>query len=411
MSFSGLLFFDPKSGERITYDSLWAQLRAKDLEYSPFKRPITPGQAVQAVAEALLLGQSLTLFDSDFSSDELIALGGTQELLNHRLRLCGIDAPSLGDTFVKCRQKSGFRLTLFTSGSTGMPKKVTHGLESLTRTLRVGEKHSQSRWGLAYNPTHIAGVQVILQALFNGNPLIHLFQAERETIFSSIVEHRITHLSATPSFFRLLLPVEQPFFGVRAVALGGEPSDALLLRKLAELFPQARVRNLYASTEAGTLLVAEGEVFGIAEGLEDKIRIVDKQLELHRSLLGEFAGLKTDDWYKTGDVVEVVSNDPLRFRILSRERDWVNVGGHKVNPGEVEVALLSCVGVREARVYGRPNSVVGYILCAEVVADEGFSEPAVRAWLAERLQPSKIPRLIKVVSELPRTRTGKISRA
>jgi acyl-coenzyme A synthetase/AMP-(fatty) acid ligase len=89
----------------------------------------------------------------------------------------------------------------------------------------------------------------------------------------------------------------------------------------------------------------------------------------------------------------------------------VNVGGLKVNPGEVEIALLACPGVREARVYGRRNSVVGYILCAEVVADHGFSETAARAWLADRLQPAKIPRMIKTVAEIARTRTGKVLRA
>lgn len=412
MSFSTPLFFDPRSGERVTYESLWAELSAEELDHAPFLRPSTPGEAVVAMAKALLLGQPLTLFDADFSPDELGALGGADHVLGQRLRVRGVDAPTLADALARCRRPNGFRLTLFTSGSTGVPKKVTHALESLTRTLRVDEKHSRSRWGLAYSPTHIAGVQVILQALFNGSSLIYLFQADRSAILKEIVEQGITHLSATPSFYRLLLPVEQPLTGVRAVALGGERSDATLLGRLGELFPRARLRNLYASTEAGTLLVAEDDIFAIADGLADRIRIVDKQLEVHRSLLGEVeAGLTVDEWYRTGDVVEVVSDSPLRFRILSRDRDWVNVGGHKVNPGEVEVALLGCPGVREARVYGRPNSVVGYLLCAEVVADEGFSEAAARAWLAERLQPAKIPRLIKVVAEIPRTRTGKILRA
>jgi acyl-coenzyme A synthetase/AMP-(fatty) acid ligase len=109
-------------------------------------------------------------------------------------------------------------------------------------------------------------------------------------------------------------------------------------------------------------------------------------------------------------VVEIVSENPLRFRILSRDRDWVNIGGEKVNPGEVELQLLTCPGVHEARVHGRTNSVMGQILCAEVVAEPSFSEPAARAWLAERLPAAKIPRLIKIVPSLPRSRTGKLER-
>ena len=411
MDLAETLFFDPRSGERITYGEVWQEIKAGSVEHAPFQRPVTAGAAVRAVARAVVLRQPLTLFDVDFSESELVTLGGTPEVLAERVALPLVGADSFAQALEQAKQQDGFRLTLFTSGSTGVPKKVTHRLEGLTRTLRQGDKHAASRWGLAYNPTHIAGVQVILQALFNRNPLIHLFQAERSLVRQAVGEYGITHISATPSFYRLLLPVEQALTGVRAVTLGGERSDAGLLGKLAELFPSAKVRNLYASTEAGTLLVADGEAFILAPGLENKIRIVENQLEIHSSLLGEFeAGREKAEWYGTGDVVEVLGQEPLRFRILSRDRDWVNVGGHKVNPGEVEECLLACAGVREARVYARANSVLGQILCAEVVTDGEFSEAVIRANLAEKLQAAKIPRLIKQVAEVKRTRTGKVAR-
>ena len=140
------------------------------------------------------------------------------------------------------------------------------------------------------------------------------------------------------------------------------------------------------------------------------MRIVDGELQVASALLGEFAGgvaASTDGWYRTGDTVELVSNEPLRWRILSRQRDWVNVGGHKVNPAEVEAVLLAYPGVREARVYGRDNSVLGQILCAEVVAASTPEEVDLRTYLAERLQGAKVPRLIRVVDRIARGRTGK----
>ena len=81
-----------------------------------------------------------------------------------------------------------------------------------------------------------------------------------------------------------------------------------------------------------------------------------------------------DAWFDTGDDVEVVSNDPLSFRILAREQDWVNVGGHKVNPHEVEDLLRSHPDIREARVFGRKNSVMGQVLCSEVVFGKAESK-------------------------------------
>lgn len=85
-------------------------------------------------------------------------------------------------------------------------------------------------------------------------------------------------------------------------------------------------------------------------------------------------------------------------------------------------------GVRKARVFGRKNSVMGNILCAEVVlvkpdggrqtaeggerwTDNGLvTEATLREFAAARLQPFKVPRMIRFVDSLATTRTGKLSR-
>ncbi len=405
-----LLFIDPGSGERVTYDDLRERLAAPTVTLRPCLRPATPGQAVVGLLMAVALGRPLTLVDADISDEELAALDVSAETLNETQVEVGHRWGTSGEMIAAARRAEGFKLTLFTSGSTGLPKRVTHSLEGLTRMLRVGDKHAENVWGLAYNPTHIAGVQVVLQAFFNGNPLVHLFGAARETVVERIERFAVTHLSATPSFYRLLLPPEKPLRDVRAVTLGGERSDTRLIERLRELFPEARLRNLYASTEAGTLLAAEGDVFEIPTELADGVRVRDGRLEIHRALLGDIAGADVEgEWYETGDVVEIVAEAPRRFRIMSRERDWVNVGGHKVNPAEVEDALLAFPGVREARVAARKNSVLGEMLVAEVVAAPVPTEAELRSFMAARLQPVKVPRVIRFVAELPRSRTGKRS--
>jgi acyl-CoA synthetase (AMP-forming)/AMP-acid ligase II len=160
-------------------------------------------------------------------------------------------------------------------------------------------------------------------------------------------------------------------------------------------------------------LVAEADVFAIAPGIEDRLRIVDGRVHVHRSLLGEFAGRGADEWYDTGDVVEVASESPLRFRIVARQRDWINVGGNKVNPREVEGVLEEHPGVARARVFGRSNSVVGTLLCAEIVRrpDAMVTEPQLREFAGTRLQAFKVPRMVRFVAELAATRTGKLSRS
>jgi len=60
---------------------------------------------------------------------------------------------------IKAGAKS-WKIGLYTSGTTGRPKKVYHTFASLTRNVKTGDKYADNVWAFAYNPTHVAGVQV-----------------------------------------------------------------------------------------------------------------------------------------------------------------------------------------------------------------------------------------------------------
>lgn len=463
-----LWFIDGRSGEIATYVDLLAVLNQNPGKVRPLCQPRTTRDALQEIAAAVAFGTGLTLLDSDFGEHELTALGYGDAPVNGT-----VGAPWKGEAVTLqtlqglAAGRSPAHLGLFTSGSTGLPQLVVQPVANLARAVKVSDRHAQDVWGFAYNPTHVAGIQVYLQALANGCPVVDIFGLGRGEVLAAIARYGITHLSATPSFYRLMLPADQALPGVRSVTLGGESADAALLDRLRPLFPSARVHNVYASTEAGTLLTTTGDTFSIADGLERLVVIREGKIQVHRSLLGEFSagvravvacsqpgagpqflrckieagtteggrrtaedggeavkqtdglttlpshGMAADaaDWYDTGDVVEIVSDQPLRFRIVARERDCVNVGGSKVNPREVEAVLEEHPGVRKARVSGRANSVMGHILCAEIECD-GIppTEPAMRVFAAARLQPFKVPRLIRFVDNIALTRTGKVSR-
>lgn len=405
---SHAFLIDRTGGTSLTYEDLLVRLSVG--EYTPIFRPTTTADALVAVLVALVRGAPLRLVDSDFSSSEISALGLQEGQLDKKAPLSGKAPTSLEEAQALGRVSSGFRLELYTSGSTGLPKLVRHRFDSLTRTLRVGERYAEDVWALAFNPTHIAGIQVLLQAFFNGNTLVNVFGLSRAEIYARLRSESVTHLSATPTFYRLMLPVEAPLPMLRSLTLGGERSDAALLAQLRTAFPMARLHNLYASTEAGTLLVADGDLFGIHPSVEGKIRILDGQLWVARELLGEFQSLDVGPWYATGDCIEVISDAPLRFRIVGRANDFINVGGSKLDPDEVECALRAFPGIVEARVYGRANSVVGTLLCAEYTSLLPLAEPDLRSHLASCLQPHKVPRIIKRVDSLAKTRTGKLSR-
>ena len=100
------------------------------------------------------------------------------------------------------------------------------------------------------------------------------------------------------------------------------------------------------------------------------------------------------------------------FRFISRKNELINVGGYKVNPYEVEQAILNMQEIQEVMVYGKPNSVLGNILCAEIKLMEGgnIDESKIRFYLSENIQDFKIPRRIKFVESFTLTRTGKLKR-
>lgn len=405
---------DSRDGSSLSYGELLGLLGARELTVRPLCRPSDTHGALLELTRALVAGSELTLFDPGFTAHEVEALGYSADLLAQSCFLPGREGLQLADLQELAGGASRLRLSLFTSGSTGLPKRVEHAMGSLSRAVRSGARHADDVWALAFNPTHVAGVQVYLQALANANTVVDVSATRPELILPALRRHEVTHISATPTFYRLLLSGDDVLPSVRSVALGGEVSDGWLHSRLRRLFPNARLHNIYASNEMGTLLETDSELFTIPAQLADRVQIKDGSLHVHRSLLGHFAdrvATSEGEWYDTGDTVEVVTTDPMSFRFAGRARDWINVGGNKVNPHEVEAVLGEHPAVLTCRVYGRPNVVLGQLVCADVVPrGTAPTEPELRGFATQHLQPYKVPRMIRFVHRLESTRTGKISR-
>lgn len=363
------------------------------------------------LVKALAAGMPLTLVDSDINASEID--GVNESDINVERSFTPKSYQNM-DEIVAALQQSKSKITIFTSGTTGQPKKVVHSVATLTRAVRLGEKYSGQTWAYAYNPTHMAGLQVFFQAFENQNTLVNVFGKTREVVYQQIADKQITHISATPTFYRLLLPFEKSYDSVIRVTLGGEKSDQHLYDAIRQIFPNAKINNVYASTEAGSLFAAKGDCFQIPEAIRDKFKVVDDELLIHKSLLGSSESFKfTDDFYHSGDLIEWVDKESGLFRFKSRKNELINVGGYKVNPGEVEDAIMAMDGVRQALVYGKANSILGNVLCADVQLEEGFTltELDIKKQLASQLQDFKIPRRIKFVEEMSLTRTGKLKRS
>jgi len=401
-----LFFHDPLSGRTVSYGDLLADLRRPGQFRPLVVRSDDAITVFRAVLQALLADGEVTLLGTD-------APATAPEKDPAPVPFAAENGPrSHRELLERIRGTAQARLVLSTSGTTGRPRQVAQGIDSLARGVRFNESSAEAVWGLAYHPAHMAGLQVFFQALWNQQGMVRLYGMDPAAIENELAQGEITHLSASPSFYRLLLPLRTPCPSVRQITLGGERCETRLLESLRTSFPSARIRNVYASTEVGSVLVSEGEVFTVKGTLKAMVRVESDELQFHRQLLGEF---KEDheggEWYGTGDVVEVLSEDPLRFRFVGRRDESINVGGYKVNPEEVASVARSFPGVREVRIYGQSNSVLGEIVACQVLPrDSHFDLAALRRYLAEQLASYKLPRSVEVVDQLPCTPTGKIKR-
>lgn len=393
-----------------SYDDLLQSLNMSS-EYCPLYKTSDIYSYFVNLIKALAANKPLVLLDSDLNPAEID--GVDEHLVNVKEEIAKKSYKSMGE-IVEDIQNSTSEITIFTSGTTGQPKKVLHTVATLTRSVRTGERYVGQIWAYAYNPTHMAGLQVFFQAFENLNTLVNVFNKQRSEVYELINKHNITHISATPTFYRLLLPFEQEYKTVVRVTLGGEKSDSHLYENIKKIFPEAKINNVYASTEAGSLFAAKGDCFQIPEKIRDKFEVVDDELLIHKSLLGKSDSFKFEgDYYHSGDLIEWVDKESGLFRFKSRKNELINVGGYKVNPGEVENILLSIEGVKQVLVYGKANSILGNVLCADIQLEDGvaLTDVEIKKALRSQLQDFKIPRRIKFVEQMSLTRTGKLKRS
>ena len=404
-------YSDIRTGRIISYAQLIEDIRNTH-EYSPYCKSGDYYEVFKKIITSLILGKEVILLDADFTDVVVGKLVGNVDVNFAEQILIGDDLTE--DNFLDhlVKKIDTWKITLFTSGTTGHPKKVSHTFDSITRQTKKSERHCNDLWGFAYNPTHMAGLQVFFQALVNQNTLIRLFGLDSKEIIREINNSQITHVSATPTFYRLLLPPSDVCPSVKRLTSGGEKFDEHTLEQLMSLFPNAKLTNVYASTEAGTLFASRGNEFSINEDMKGKVCVCEKELLIHKSLLAQSPSIQFDgDWYHTGDLIEVICKDPLTFHFISRKTEMINVGGYKVNPTEVEECIRECKGVQDAYVYAKANRVMGNIVMADVIRENGdVTEKTIREELQQKLQEFKIPRIMKFVEHLNVTRTGKISR-
>ena len=116
----------------------------------------------------------------------------------------------------------------------------------------------------------------------------------------------------------------------------------------------------------------------------------------------------TDGWFRTGDR-GVLDGDGY-LTLLGRIKELINRGGEKISPLEVDAVLLRHPAVAEAASFAAPDPTYGEEVRAAVVLKGEATAEQLQAHCREHLADFKVPRVLYLVTELPRTATGKVQR-
>ena len=357
----------------------------------------------------------------------LLASSGTDTLITDRDDLAGL---SSGWSFVRqppaARGNLKTTWLMTTSGTTGLPKIVAHTLGSLTASLRASLPTTRPTWGLLYDPSRFAGVQVILHALLGASMLV---AADRQAPFGNQIEQLIasgcTHLSATTAMWRkiLMLPLASNL-PLKQVTMGGDIADARTLKALALAYPAARITHIYASTEIGVGFSVHDGLPGfplsyLEPGVDPaQFKIRDGMLwarpaaSVVESQRPDALPSDEQGYIRTGDLVEIVDQ---RAFFRGRNDTVANIGGVKVAIETVEDIVRQHANVLDCQISIKPNPILGAVLALKVVArDPGRDEESfrndIRNWCKESLPREARPALVSVVADLQRNSAGKIAR-
>ena len=295
-----------------------------------------------------------------------------------------------------------------TSGSSGSPRIVLRtaaswadSFEAVSRLLDAGAGDSV----LLPAPPSASLTLFSLAHALEGGPRALLGPANANANANSAAA--ATCLHGTPQSLRALLDAGPPP-RLRTALIGGSHLEPAL-RARAEA-AGIRVAAYYGAAELSFVAIDEGEGLRPFPGVEVSIR--DRELWVRSPFValghvGASGPLRRDGgWATVGDRAELVDGC---IHLLGRADDAILSASATIVPEEVEAALRSVPGVRDAIVFGLPRDRVGALVAAFIELD-GAGPLDLRSESEERLAVAHRPRQW-FTGELPRTASGKPARA
>ena len=320
-------------------------------------------------------------------------------------------------------------LLKLTSGTTAAPRAIRFRSEQLVADCvqicdTMGITEADVNFGVI-PVSHSYGFSNLLTPLLvRGVPLVMSSDRMPRAVLDDLARTQATVFAGMPVFYQAFCELADapPFPAVRLCISAGAPLSLRVAQKFRARFGLA-IHSFYGSSECGgicydraALLEEEGFVGAAMDGVE--IELLEPDAPMSRIRVRTAAAgdgyFPEPDADKLGNGIFAPDDLLMRsgdgFRIVGRVSDIINVAGKKVNPAEIEAALLAFTGVREAAVFGLESHRRNEEVAACVVADASVQEPALLDYCRRRLSGWQVPKRLFFLEQMPVNERGKISR-
>jgi long-chain acyl-CoA synthetase len=317
------------------------------------------------------------------------------------------------------------RLIKLTSGSTGKPKGIVTteanlfaDCQNICTTMDI--RADDVNFG-AIPLSHSYGFSnLVMPLIAQGTPVVISNDYLPQSILEFCNRTACTVLPGIPMMFEHLAAMPRgagTFKSVRTFISAGAPLSPSTSRRFRERFG-ASIHSFYGCSECGGIAydreggsIEQGSVGSEMDGVSITTRhsrlVVRSSAVALGYLQTKFTPFKSGE-FVTEDLAEIRDG---KVMLTGRASDQINIAGKKVNPREIEQIILEIDGVRQVKVYGEPAGARGDVVAAAIVASPDVTREQVRAFCRERLSSHKVPRIVKLIEQLPVDERGKITRA
>lgn len=323
-------------------------------------------------------------------------------------------------------------VVIFTSGTSGEPKAVVHGVRYLAgqhvqAEHWFGAREDELAWCTAASGWSKSARNVFVAPWLRGaTALLHDDRFDPAERMAILERERVDVLCMAPTEYRVMAKrTELHPLPLRTAVAAGEALNPEVLHAWKSAVG-VDVRDGYGQTETGQTTSAPADepprpgsmgrpLPGVRAWIDDGELVLDPATvpTFFLGYLGEPARDLATPW-RTGDRVHADEDGWLYFE--GRADDVIISAGYRIGPFEVESALVSHAAVAEAAVVAAPDEERGSVVRAIVVLRDGYAPgDALAHELQEHVKhetaPYKYPRIVEFTDDLPKTASGKIRRA